>query len=581
MPLLGDRSNPGLTVAGKPAPGALALTFYRPGKETAAQMIPVVAERIGRMRGAFGGAWRLPAIVLLLAGGLALTAWLLLARRRRALVALFAVAACNALAWSLFTPALQIPDEPAHISYVQDLVEKGQPPQPFGSSLSPELNVVVESVGVSHVNFRRDSRPPWTAFDDAAIKARLATRPSRVNPAWYLPVSDYPPLYYGLVAPVYRAVTAAGGSTLDAITPLRAVSGLLSGFAVIAVFGFLLELFPERRFLALAIALVCAYQPLLSYISGGVTPDSLLIPLGAAMFWLFARSFRRGLTARRAAGLGLLMAAMLLTKVAALGLVPGWLAGVALLLWRARGEGRRPLVGGAAAAGLCAAVPLAVYALLNAGPWDRPILPTGLTGGGGDAGPVVAGPHREVSGFAVYLWEYLLPRFGSMTDFFHSSWTPKDLWVPMWLGRFGWSDYGFSNGVNRGALIVYAVIAVAAIVGLVRLLRARWELWAPIAVSALLGLGLIAAIAKAGYPLRASGNYIFEQGRYYLPLICLFALALALAALLLRRRAAHALVVVFLLVSIVQLGGALGMTVQRYYTFSSYVEQENAHAQAR
>jgi 4-amino-4-deoxy-L-arabinose transferase-like glycosyltransferase len=586
LPLYGDLSNNGMSIDGRPVKGSLCLTFYREGKETAFDMIPVVAARIGRLRGVFGGSWRAAVSAVLLLGALVLAATLLVkgggSKRRRVLVALYAVGTLNALAWSLFTPALQIPDEPAHLAYVQDLVEKGQPPQPIGSSLSPELNVVVDSVNVTHVNFRRDARPPWFASDDAVAAARLATKPSRKNLAWYLPVADYPPAYYAAMAPVYRAVTAEGGSTLDAITPMRAVSALLAGFAVLGVFLFLLELFPERRYLALAIALICAYQPLFTFISGGVNPDALLIPIGVAMFWLFARAFRRGLNVRLAIGLGLLLSGALLTKVAALGFVPGWLAGVALLLWRERARGRRGTLAHGAAAVLPAALPLLAYGALNAGPWHRPVLPTGLTGGGGEAAPVVAqAPAHQVSSFAVYLYEYLFPRFGQMTDFFHSSWTPKDLWVPAWLGKFGWADYGFSNGVNRGALIVYAVIALAAIVGLVRLVRERRGQWAPIAVAALLGIGLIVAIAKAGYPLRAAGNYIFEQGRYYMPLLPLFALAIALAARNLRPRAGHAIVVLLVLVSIAHLGGALALTVKRYYTFSSYIEQENAVAAQR
>jgi 4-amino-4-deoxy-L-arabinose transferase-like glycosyltransferase len=585
MPLLGDDANPSMTVNGKQRRGGLALTFYRPGSETAAAMIGPVFERIGRTRGAFGGAWRGYAIVTLLLAGLVLTAVLLRkgACRRRMLVALWAIAACNALAWSLFTPALQIPDESAHLSYVQDLAEKKQPPQPLGPSLSPELTIIVDGVGLGRVNFQRDARPPWQAVDDLILASRLATHPSRRNPASYLPVADYPPAYYAGLVPVYRAVTAAHGSTLDAITPMRALSALLAGISVLAVFGFLVELFPERRQVALGVALVCAYQPLLTYISGGVNPDALLIATGTTMFWLFARAFRRGLTWARAVGLGLLLALALLTKVAALGFVPGWVAGMLLLLWQARDRGGRAVLGVGAAAGLAAAVPLVVYGLLNAGPWNRPVLPTGLTGGGGggEAAPVVAGPHTEVTGFASYLWEYLLPRLNSMTDFFHSRWTPRDLWVPGWVGRFGWNDYGFPNWVNRGALIVYAIIAVAAIIGLVRLLRRRGPEWAPILVAALLGLGLIGAIAKAGYPLRATGNFIFEQGRYYMPLIALFALSIMLALSLVRRRAAQLVTVALVVVSIAHFGGALALTVQRYYTFSGYVEQEHAVAESR
>ena len=359
LPLYGDLSNNGMSIDGRPVKGSLCLTFYREGKETAFDMIPVVAARIGRLRGAFGGSWRAAVSAVLLLGGLVLTATLLVkgggSKRRRVLVGLYAVGTCNALAWSLFTPALQIPDEPAHLAYVQDLVEKGQPPQPFGSSLSPELNVVVDAVNVTHVNFRRDARPPWFASDDAvaaAARDQAEPREPRVVPAGG-----------GLPARLLRRDGARlprghRGGRLDARRdhpdPRRlGAAGRVRGARV---FLFLLELFPERRYLALAIALICAYQPLFTFISGGVNPDALLIPLGAVMFWLFARAFRRGLSVPLAIGLGLLLSGALLTKVAALGFVPGWLAGVALLLWRERAHGR----GGTLAHGAAAVLPAAL-----------------------------------------------------------------------------------------------------------------------------------------------------------------------------------------------------------------------------
>ena len=263
VPLLGDLANTGLTRDGQDVRGALALIFYRPGEETVATLAGLIAERLGRVRGAFGGGWRAPTIVVLLLAAIAGTAWAAVAavrrpQRRGLWVALFAVAACHALAWSLFTPVFQIPDEPAHLSYVQDLVEKGQPPRQIGPSFSPQLATLVEVSALGNVNFNPDGRPPWTASDDAAVDERLAANPDRVNKASYLAVADYPPAYYAAMAPVYRAVTAAGGNTLDAITPLRAASALLAGVAIVAVFAFLLELFPERRAAALLAALICA-----------------------------------------------------------------------------------------------------------------------------------------------------------------------------------------------------------------------------------------------------------------------------------------------------------------------------------
>jgi hypothetical protein len=157
-----------------------------------------------------------------------------------------------------------------------------------------------------------------------------------------------------------------------------------------------------------------------------------------------------------------------------------------------------------------------------------------------------------------------------MQDYFHAAWTPKDLWVPIWVGRFGWSDYQFPTLLNRGALVVYAVIAVAALVVLVRCLRSRPELRAPVAIFALLGLGLVVLVARVGYPLRVSGSGVFEQGRYYMPLIPLYALVLVLAAQILSERRARLALAAFLAVTVLHFGGALGLTAKRYYTFSGF-----------
>ena len=66
----------------------------------------------------------------------------------------------------------------------------------------------------------------------------------------------------------------------------------------------------------------------------------------------------------------------------------------------------------------------------------------------------------------------MLPRAGSMTDFFHVGWTPKDFWTPLFVGRFGWFDYQLpAHRQQLIAFVLYAVVAVAAVVALVPRLR--------------------------------------------------------------------------------------------------------------
>ena len=468
-----------------------------------------------------------------------------------------AVAVLNALAWSLLTPTFQVPDEHYHLSYVQDLAEHGKPPDGGEERLSDELNLIVAGSGAGAVNFNSFGRPPWSKQQNAELNEELATRRlSTDNPGANGNVKDYPPVYYASMVPIYAATHAAGGSTLDAITLMRAAGALLAGLTALAIFGFLVELFPARTLLAAGVTLICAYQPVFTWISGGVNPDALLIALGAVMFWLFARASHRGLDERLAVGLGLVFAAAVLTKVSAIGFAPGWAAGMALLLWRRRpARPWRAAVGAALAAG----VPLVLYTLANALVWDRSLLPSGVSAAAHEPSGAQA---KTASGFVSYLWQYVLPKTGGMTDFLGVPWAPRDFWTPLWVGKFGWFDYQFPDRVNHLMFVVYCVVAVAALVALV---PQRKRLALPLLIYALLAAGLVVAIARAAYPLRVAGNFIFEQARYLMPLLALYALALALAASPLRRRFEVAVLGVFLAGSVVLLLAAWELTIKRYY----------------
>ena len=257
-----------------------------------------------------------------------------------------------------------------------------------------------------------------------------------------------------------------------------------------------------------------------------------------------------------AAGLGLAFAASVLTKLSALGLAPGFACALALLAWRERrGRWVAPVVAGA----LAAAVPIVpllarqhdrVGSLAAARRRPQRRVRAGRRGG------------HHVSGFFSYLWQYVLPPTGSMTNFFGVEWLPKDFWTPMWVGKFGWFDYQFPPAVNHAAFALYVLIAVAALAALI--LRGRRD-WALAVLFAIVAGGLCGAIAKAGYQLRVQGNTIFEQARYLMPLLALYAFAVALAVSLLRRRAELAVIGLLAGASAVHLLGAFILTVRRYY----------------
>lgn len=546
----------------EPVDGDITFVYMRPGAESILAMVPVIAERIGRLREIGEGPMRAILLVAVVLAGIALSAFLLAGRlARRTVLCCALVAVLNAFAWGLLTPTFQTPDEVFHTSYVQDLAVKGSAPRPGDPpQLSPELIVVAGAAQTGAINFNPFGRPVWDAAQAREWEAALGQNPNTRNSGSNGNVIDYPPLYYATLVPAYAVAHALGFSTLGALTLMRAVSALYAGITVALIFLLILELFPGRRRLAVAIALVCAYQPVLVWISGGVNPDGALIALGTALFYLFARGFRRGLTPRLALALGLTMVAAYLVQIRSLGFGPGWALGMGLLLWRRTEPGRRWHAIGAVV--LPAAAILAAYSALNVLVWDRPLIPGGI--GAAASGEIAAPPTQPTSGILSYLWQYALPPVGSMTDFFHVPWTVKDMWVPMWVGKFGWYDYQFPNAVNRVALFFYAVVGVAALAALVPRLRRIPTARLLTVVYAALALGLVFAIARVAYPLRRGGPTIFEQARYVLPLISLYALAFALASTWLRRWARPALNA-FVGVCVVHLLIAFELTIQRYY----------------
>jgi hypothetical protein len=564
--LIGSQAESGLFKNGRALPrGGMTLTFMRAGTESSFAMIPVVAERIGRLREFLGGPLRTVALVAFVLGGAALSAALLAGRlRRRVGLAVAAVAVLNAFAWSMITPTFQIPDETSHTTYVQDLAVKGQAPRPKDApSSSDEMTLAMAASNAGAINFNTTGRPPWDAAIEREWEQRLHANPSTRNPGSYPNVVDYPPLYYATLVPAYAAGHALGHSTIGALTLMRMMSSLYAGITVFALFALVLELFPGRRWLAVGVALACAYQPVLVWISGGVNPDGALIALGSLMFWLFARGFRRGLTVRLALALTLIMVAAALVQIRGLGLAPGWAVGMALLLWRARAAGRGAIARTVGAIVVAGTVPLAIFLALNSLVWERPLIPGGVAAA---ADGTIAGPAREgTSGILSFLWQYFFPPLGSMTDFFGVPWTVKDLWVPMWVGKFGWYDYQFPNLINRAALVFYAVVAVLALIALVRAFRRRVPTVGVLTlVYVVLAAGVVYALARVAYPIRASGQMLFEQARYLMPLVAFYALALALAATVLRRWG-RAAITMFVGVCFLHLLIAFELTIQRYY----------------
>ena len=157
-----------------------------------------------------------------------------------------AVAFLNGTAWALLTPSMLVPDEPAHVYYVQQLAETGQVPKPEGlESLSGQNQALSVYSHLNDIVFGPIGRPAWTP-QEAHIMERTVRGSSPVGGGGSAGVGLYPPLYYATLVVPYAATNAVGGSLIEGQIAMRIVSALYAAGAVLFVFLFLRELLPRE-----------------------------------------------------------------------------------------------------------------------------------------------------------------------------------------------------------------------------------------------------------------------------------------------------------------------------------------------
>jgi Predicted membrane protein (DUF2142) len=476
------------------------------------------------------------------------------------------VAATNAIAWSLLTPPLQVPDEQAHIYYVQQLAETGKVPNPEGDeSISPQNQTLRGYSHLDDINVGYLGRPAWTSSEGKTAKDLIASE-TPVGGGGSVGVGLYPPLYYATLAVPYLATKAAGGHLLEQLVLMRILSALYAGITVLLVFMFLRELLPRAPWAWVAGGLACGLQPLFAFESGGVSPDSLLALFSAATFYLVARAFRRGLTVPLGVTIGAMVMLATLSKLAALGLIPGLIVAGLLLVWRAGPERRREAVKALVAAALTFGVPMGIYLVFSQTVWDRPFFAGAGTAGvsSGNASGALAGVTPSFSGYLTYTWQLLLPRLSFMKDWL-PGFLPNEVWFHGWIGRFGWGGITFDPYVYTWALRASGVVVALLVVSMARKYRALWRHLREFAAYLAIGLGLIAFYGYVGYHYYLDTGFTFEQARYLFPLLALYGGLIAVAVSGLGRRlgaAAGATLVVFAFAHDI---AALMLTVGRFY----------------
>jgi hypothetical protein len=516
--------------------------------------------------GRVAGAARVGALVRWASGSARVGALVRRVPRAAWLCALVALA--NGLAWSLIVPPFEVPDENAHYAYVAQVAERDTLPHPGppAGPLSPAEDDTLAAVRFYEMVGEPHNPAPFSALQQEEIEAVAREPLSTRGDGDALTATNNPPLYYMLEAIPYKL--GASGSVLDRLALMRVLSALMGAVTVLLVYLFLMELLPGRRWAWSVGALAVAFQPLFGFMSGGVNSDNLIYLTAAGTLWGVARMFRRGLTPASGALIGAFLGAGLVTKFTLLGFLPAAALALGLGLWRAWSSERdaghgprwaRARRGAAWAVGLVAA-PVLVYLVLNRWVWKRGSVPA--IGSVSSVSPT--GQHFSFGGELSHIWQLFLPPLPGMHRQF--SYLPfAHTWLKGFVGRFGWLDYTFPGWVYNAAGGVMLLVCALAVVELVRRRRALGGRLGELAVYVLALVGLCVEIGVESYREAILTGSVFEQARYLLPLLCLYAAIVALATRAGGRRFGPAIGAAIVMIAIGHDLFSQAITIARYY----------------
>lgn len=476
----------------------------------------------------------------------------------RPLALLLATTGVVALAWAIVLPPFQGPDESEHFAYVQHLAETGHAPSPArysgAGSHSTEQTRAMDDLGLRVLMGTLGARPSWSEADQAPWRRFEQTLPdwARKDGDGANPVGKNPPLYYAYEAIAYRLSPSSSLWGRLLATRVATIALLLATVALVWVA--VSELTERMWARTLATGLV-ALQPQLVSLSAIVNADAMLVLVWTAFLALAIRTLRRGPTGPRVLGLCALAAASALTHGRGIAILPPLAVVLALIYWHHR-PALRPALRWTGAGLAVLAVALVAFRLFTAS--------NGSSLYGGQTGYIHQGGFN-LRQFASLVWQFYLRPLPGMQPPIGPPYGYRQMYVETFFGAFGWLEVRFPQSV-------YTVIQLAAGAGLVALYTAvvvrRRELWAQRHVAAgvaVIALSLLALLHLVSYLALLGSSDPLIVGRYLLPIVGIFALAVTFVATSLPRRLGPLLAAVLLGAAVaLQLGG-LGMTLLRFY----------------
>jgi 4-amino-4-deoxy-L-arabinose transferase-like glycosyltransferase len=469
-------------------------------------------------------------------------------------------AAIQSLAWSVALPAFQGPDETAHFAYVQHLAETGSVPNPNSgnSPNSSEAGAALNALNLNSLIGNLSARPAWSSADLAYWHRVERSLPpgSRANGSGANAIAKNPPLYYALMAIPYRVFVWL--PLLKRLFVLRLFNALCY-LATIALTWMLAgDLFAGVRWKQALAAGVVALEPQLAFTSAVINADNLLIALVTAVLVASVRLVLRGPTERRVLVTAVLTSAAVLTQGRGLVAVPIFAVALVVAWIHHRPP---PRVAAAQAA-------LAMAAIITALVIDYAVASSSGSAAlyGGQVKSLNTGMF-SVGQFASFVYQFFFPRLSSLPPRIGPAYGYRQVFIDTFYGTFGWLEVSFKPRVYDLLQVLSALGLVGFYTACVIRARALRAAWAPVVTMLSLVVTQLFFLLYVSYQalIADAGSDPLIVGRYLLPMVALFGLAVTFTVATLPHRMAVAVATVILTGGTLLMLGGIGITAARFY----------------
>lgn len=402
------------------------------------------------------------------------------------------------------------------------------------------------------------ARPAWNSADLELWQRTERSLPhgSRANGSGPNPIAKNPPLYYAAMSIPYRLFVWL--PLLRRLFVLRLFNALCYLATIALTWLIAGEVFGRTRWKQTLAAGTVALEPQLAFMSAVINADNLLIALTTAFLLATLRMVRRGPTMRRVLACTGLAAAAVLTHGRGLVTLPVLVVALTAAYIRFRPPVREALRCGGAAVATIAGALVAYLALARS------------NGGGSLYGGQVSELNSgsfNLRQFLSSIYQFYFPKLLSLQPRIGPAYGYRQVFIETFYATFGSLEVTFKPRVYDALQVLSAVGLVGLYTACVARARTLLRWWPMVAVMLTLLLTTLFFLHYVSYRalLGNGGSDPLILGRYLLPMVSLFGLAIAFTVGSLPRRVGPLLGAVILSLGVILSLASIGITAARFY----------------